>query len=231
MRAKAILFDKDGTLFDFRATWESWAAAVLLRLCDGDHGRAARAGQAIGFDLARQQFDPKSVVIAGTPQEVASALAAEFPAIGKAELITLLNEEAELAPQAEAVPLRGFLDRLRQMGMRLGVATNDAEQPALAHLTAAGIRDRFEFVAGCDSGFGAKPAPGQLNAFALRIGIPPSLIAMVGDSTHDLLAGRAAGMQTVGVLTGMAGAEDLVPHADAVLPDIGHLPAWLTEPG
>ena len=49
---------------------------------------------------------------------------------------------------------------------------------------------------------------------------------MVGDSTHDLIAGRAAGMQTVGVLTGMAEAE-LAPLADAVLPDIGHLPDWL----
>ncbi|MFD2856539.1 HAD family hydrolase [Seohaeicola zhoushanensis] len=50
---------------------------------------------------------------------------------------------------------------------------------------------------------------------------------MVGDSTHDLFAGRTAGMHTVGVLTGVAGHEDLAPHADVVLPDIGHLPAWL----
>jgi phosphoglycolate phosphatase len=50
---------------------------------------------------------------------------------------------------------------------------------------------------------------------------------MVGDSTHDLIAGRAAGMGTVAVLTGMASTSDLAPFADLVLPDIGHLPAWL----
>ena len=50
---------------------------------------------------------------------------------------------------------------------------------------------------------------------------------MVGDSTHDLRAGRAAGMQTVGVLTGTSLADELWPLADAVLPDIGHLPAWV----
>ncbi|MEH6752099.1 MAG: HAD hydrolase-like protein, partial [Paracoccaceae bacterium] len=50
---------------------------------------------------------------------------------------------------------------------------------------------------------------------------------MVGDSHHDLLAGRRAGMQTLGVLTGTALAADLAPMADAVLPDIGHIPAWL----
>lgn len=57
--------------------------------------------------------------------------------------------------------------------------------------------------------------------------IPPARFVMVGDSLHDLLAGRAAGMATVGVLTGIADHGTLAPHADAVLPDIGHLPAWL----
>jgi phosphoglycolate phosphatase len=52
---------------------------------------------------------------------------------------------------------------------------------------------------------------------------------MVGDSLHDLVAGAAAGMQRIGVLTGMARYEDLAPHADVVLPDIGHIPAWLNR--
>ena len=53
---------------------------------------------------------------------------------------------------------------------------------------------------------------------------------MVGDSRHDLIAGRAAGMRTIGVLTGMARAEDLADLADVVLPDIGHIPVWLARP-
>ena len=60
------------------------------------------------------------------------------------------------------------------------------------------------------------------------MGLAPERVVMVGDSTHDLVAGRRAGMQTLGVLTGMAGEEELAPLADAVLPDIGHIPAWLT---
>ena len=50
---------------------------------------------------------------------------------------------------------------------------------------------------------------------------------MVGDSTHDLHSGRDAGMLTVAVLTGVAREDELAPHADIVLPDIGHLPGWL----
>ena len=59
------------------------------------------------------------------------------------------------------------------------------------------------------------------------MGLAPARIVMVGDSPHDLSAGRAAGMQTVGVTTGPIPAEALAPLADAVLPDIGHLPGWL----
>jgi phosphoglycolate phosphatase len=50
---------------------------------------------------------------------------------------------------------------------------------------------------------------------------------MVGDSRHDLEAGRSAGMRTVAVLTGIAGAAELAPLADVVLTDIGALPDWL----
>ena len=227
MTIEAIMFDKDGTLFDFAATWVAWAEGFLLRATDGDRARAARIGDAIGFDLEAREFSPESIVIAGTPVEVTEVLAPHFPEMSREELFRMLNEEAEIAPQAEAVPLAAFLEQLKGFGLRLGVATNDAESPALAHLDEAGVRGMFDFIAGCDSGHGAKPAPGQLLAFAKQIGVAPERIVMVGDSTHDLFAGRAAGMKTIGVLTGMAVEGDLAPHADVVLPDIGHIPAWL----
>jgi len=105
--------------------------------------------------------------------------------------------------------------------------TNDTEYGARAHLGAAGVLERFDFIAGFDSGHGAKPAPGPLLAFARAVSVAPDRVVMVGDSTHDLIAGRRAGMACIGVLTGTALAEDLAPFADAVLPDIGHLPGWL----
>ncbi|TDK52356.1 HAD family hydrolase [Antarcticimicrobium luteum] len=231
MTIDAILFDKDGTLFDFGATWEAWAEAFLLRATGQDRPRARAIGAEIGFDLEAGRFDPSSVVIAGTPAEVAGALGPHFPHMSPAALIDMLNEEAERAPQIEAVPLAPFLDGLRGRGLRLGVATNDAEAPARAHLGAARVLDRFDFIAGFDSGHGAKPEPGPLLAFCAAVDVDPARAVMVGDSTHDLHAGRAAGMLTLGVLTGMAAADELAPHADAVLPDIGHIPAWLTARG
>ncbi|SEF59343.1 phosphoglycolate phosphatase [Jhaorihella thermophila] len=227
MRVDAILFDKDGTLFDFATTWGAWARAFLLRATGGDTARCRLVGAEIGYDFDTGRFDPSSIVIAGTTAEAAEALLPHFPEMGRHALIALLNEEAARAPQAEAVPLVPLLDDLRGRGLRLGVATNDSEGPARAHLRGAGVLDRFDFVAGFDSGHGAKPEPGPLLAFADHVAANPNRIAMVGDSLHDLVAGRAAGMVTVAVLTGLATHDDLAPHADVVLPDIGHIPGWL----
>lgn len=226
MRADGILFDKDGTLFDFNATWVAWVEALIGRWGGDDTDLRRKLAAAVGFDLRARAFLQSSVVIAGTPEDVAGALA---PVLNRpAEtLVGLLNSEAAHAPMAEAVPLLPLLTRFRAQGLKLGVATNDAEAPARAHLDAVGVTSLFDFIAGSDSGHGGKPAPGMCLGFATATGLAPARVVMVGDSTHDLHAGRAAGMQTVGVLTGLAGAEVLAPLADVILPDIGALPTWL----
>lgn len=227
MPIAALLFDKDGTLFEFAATWEAWAEAFLLRACRNDHARASMIGGHIGFDMAARSFQPDSLVIANTPAEIADAMSPHLPEMTCDALLSMMNDEAAGVTQIEAVPLVAFLDGLRADGLRLGVATNDAEAPALAHLHSVGIHGHFDFIAGFDSGHGAKPGSGQMLAFARAVAIDPGDIAMVGDSAHDLVAGRAAGMATIGVLTGIAAESDLAPHADVILPDIGHIPAWL----
>ncbi|MBN8633049.1 MAG: HAD family hydrolase [Rhodobacterales bacterium] len=221
-----LLFDKDGTLFDFRLSWGRWAAGFLQRIAE-DAAHARRLGRAIGYDLDTGTFAKDSPVIAATAADIAAAL---IPQLGKttvAELTEEINETAASAPMSEAVPLRPLLSDLRARGLRLGVATNDTEAPARRHLANHGITDCFDFISGYDSGHGAKPGPGMCLAFARQLGLDPGRVAMVGDSRHDLEAGRAAGMRTVAVLTGIARREELAPHADVVLADIGAIPAWL----
>ncbi|NHB78525.1 HAD family hydrolase [Rhodobacter calidifons] len=221
-----LLFDKDGTLFDFRVSWGRWAEGFLTRIAR-DAAHAARLGRAIGFDPATASFAPDSPVIAATAADIAAALAPELPGVTVAKLTERIDASAALAPMSEAVPLRPLLEALRGRGLRLGVATNDSEAPARQHLSRHGITDCFDFIAGYDSGHGAKPGPGMCLAFARETGLSPSRVAMVGDSLHDLEAGRAAGMRRIAVLTGVARREDLAPHADAVLRDIGEIPGWL----
>ena len=222
-----VLFDKDGTLFDFEATWNAWAAMMLTDLAAGDLNRAADLGARMGYDFAGQRFAPDSVVIAGTPDDIVRLLLPGVPELTPDQLIDRLNSAAARAPQAEAVPLGPLIAQLRGLGLKLGVATNDAEAPARAHLAGVGHEGSFDFIAGYDSGYGGKPAPDMCLGFAQAMGLAAETVLMVGDSTHDLHAGRAAGMRTVAVLTGMATRSDLAPVADYVLNDIGELPGLI----
>ncbi|WP_333712470.1 HAD family hydrolase [Yoonia sp.] len=224
---KGIIFDKDGTLFDFNATWGAWARQMLAEETGGDPLLFARLAEALGYDAAAGRFEAGSIVIAATVAEVADVFQSVLPALDRDALLDRMNAASAMVAQVEAVPLRPYFAGLHGSGLRLGIATNDAEAPARQHLLRAEVAHFFDFIAGYDSGFGAKPATGQLLAFCDRVALDPAHCLMVGDSTHDLHAGRAAGMRTVGVLTGPALQDDLAPLADVVLAHIGQIPAWL----
>ncbi|SEN27442.1 phosphoglycolate phosphatase [Pseudorhodobacter antarcticus] len=221
-----VVFDKDGTLFDFRASWGGWVQRLLGQIAVDD-AHADALAVAMGYDRETQDFVRTSPVIAGTAMDISAVLLPLMPGMDQVGLAAVLNACAQDAVMAPAVPLRPVLAALRARGLQLGLATNDSEGPARAHLNAHGIADLFDFIAGFDSGHGAKPGPGMCLAFARTTGLAPARVVMVGDSLHDLEAGRAAGMRTAAVLTGIAVAADLAPHADVVLPDIGHLGAWI----
>jgi len=225
----AILFDKDGTLFDFDATWGAWARGVVFELARGDVALAERLARTIGYDLAAQRFERHSAVIAGTVEEVAQLMVPHLPGRSVSDLVVDLDAAACRAPQVAAVDLDHCLGGLREAGLRLGVATNDSEASARAQLQRAGVEGLFDFIAGYDSGFGGKPAPGQLLAFAAQVGVAPARVAMVGDSLHDLAAARAAGMTALAVLTGPAPREVLEGAADRVFDTIDGILPWLAS--
>jgi phosphoglycolate phosphatase len=224
---RGLIFDKDGTLFDFNATWAAWLAGLIDELAEGDPARATALALELGFDLAGARFAATSPVIAGTSEVFDAAVLSVLPHMDPTDLRRRVLASTIGIHQVEATPLVPLLDRLRAAGLVLGLATNDAEVPARAHLERAGVIGHIAFIAGYDSGHGAKPEPGMLTAVSAATGVPPRDCAMIGDSTHDLDSGRAAGMRTVAVLTGIATRADLEPHADAVLETIGELPAWL----
>jgi phosphoglycolate phosphatase len=172
---------------------------------------------------------PHSIVIAGTHRQVTAAIHSKVPNWDFDYLESYLLDIAIETPQHEVVPLQKFFTSLRLMGFSLGVMTNDAEKGAQAHLKAAGIYDLLDFVAGSDTGYGSKPAPEPLLAFAEKTDLKADEIAMVGDSLHDLQAANAAGMIRVAVLTGMATEKQLKNFADIVLPSIADLPDLLQK--
>jgi phosphoglycolate phosphatase len=226
---KGIIFDKDGTLFDFNATWGTWTRSMIAAEAGDDPEKVEVLANALGYDFEGGVFWPESIVIAETVDFVADALLEHLPEVAKKDLIMRMHTAAKKVPQVQAAPLWGLLSELREMDILLGVATNDAEDNARAHLGEADVLDRFDFIAGYDSGFGYKPEPEQLLGFCTSTGLDPEDCIMVGDSTHDMKAGNAAGMRTVGVLTGPAQAYELEPYADVILNSIAELPNWIAQ--
>lgn len=222
----ALIFDKDGTLFDFRASWGAWTARLIDEVLPPGPARAEMEA-ALGFDRASNGFHPDSIVIAHTTPEIADFLAPRLPHLTHDQLVAVMNRLAAAAELVPACDLRATFTAMRARGIRLGLATNDTEMPAKNHLTRAGVIDLFDFVAGCDSGWGGKPAPGQLLAFCDQLGLDPARVGMVGDSRHDMEAGKNAGMKRIAVLTGVADRASLVPHADVVLDDISGILGWM----
>ncbi|MCW6508910.1 HAD family hydrolase [Lichenifustis flavocetrariae] len=228
MGLAGILFDKDGTFVDFDATWGA-ATYDVMRLMSGDDGAALdRIAAAMHYDLGTRRFRPTSPLIAGATKDYAHLWAEALRRRHDPALIEEMNRRFADETLRALTPIgrpSDVMAALQRRGLRLGLATNDSEASGRAQVAALGLDAHMEFLAGYDSGHGAKPDPGMVLAFAAYLGVPPESIAMVGDSRHDMTAARAAGAVAVAVLTGPATREDLLSEADHVLDGIEDLPA------
>jgi len=228
---KGLLFDKDGTLLDFHATWTPVYDRVARELAAGDTALARRLLEHGGRDPLSGRYRPGTLLAQGNTREIAEAWHPMLPGWHADALIERMDRTFTDEGVAASVPvldLAAFFARLKHRGLKLGVATSDNERAA------KGILDRFEalhlldFVAGYDSGHGVKPTPGMVQGFCAAVGLQPAEVAMIGDNRHDMEMGIAAGCGArIGVLTGTSSAADLQPLATVVLDSIAALEAWL----
>ena len=233
MTIRGLLFDKDGTLLDFYATWTPANERAALTAARGDAQVAARLLAHGGWEAEAGRLRSGSPLAAGTSDDIARTFSELLPGVDRGWLSEAVARVfVDAANDARIVPgTAEMLSRIAGRGLVLGIATNDSEagihrslkhhQEVLAH---------FAFHAGFDSGHGAKPGPGMLNAFCRMHGLRPSEVAVIGDSTHDLEMGHAGGAgMNIGVLTGTSTEAELSALADRVLPSIATLDAedWL----
>lgn len=225
---KGVLFDKDGTLFDFHRSWTSVFGEAANQLACGDEALARHLMVAAGYDVSAGRIAAGSIFAAGDTQDLADAWRPHLAAWGNDDLVRWLDALfAAMGPDA-SVPvtdLAVLFGELRARGLALGVATNDSYTSAIAAVERFGFGPHLSFCCGYDSGHGAKPGPGMAQAFCRETGLEGSSVAVVGDNTHDLEMARAAGAGlAIGVLTGSSGRDDLMPFADMVIDSIAVLP-------
>lgn len=234
MDIKAVLFDKDGTLIDFAATFDAATGLVLDELCNGDQELLVKAAEAVGYDLAAKKIMPHSIVVSGTGIQLAEILSGILQVGDVEEFGNGIDRMFGEICINTVSPIDGAekaLDRLHGEGLILGMSTNDIEENAVDQMEAIQFDHMFETILGRDSGYGSKPGPGMANAFVNSLGLQPYQVMMVGDSVHDLEAGLSAGMVTVAVETGPADREELELHADFVIPSVRDLPELLAQNG
>ncbi len=224
---KGLLFDKDGTLFDFNKSWGAWARQFIDDFVPDQEKRLALAN-AFDFDYENAVFLPHSAIIAGTSQEIFQAIASVFPEMPADQIADAVIRSTRAAPMAPVCDLPSYFGALKADGYVLGIATNDSQGGAERQLEQFGILELFDYVAGADSGYGAKPGAGMCQGFLQTQNLSPEQAVMIGDSPYDIISGQAAGLLTVGVLTGTASVDDLA-MADIVLPDITQIPDWLAS--
>ena len=226
---RGMIFDKDGTLVDFHGTWDP-ATGAGLRAATADEATLQAAADAIGYDLATNTIRPDSIFIAETNDVIFAALEPhlDIEEFGEA----CMHAAADTTVPADGLP--ELLTSLRIRGVGLAVATNDWEEIATDQLEILGWSDLFDVVMGSDSGHGAKPEPGMVLEAARRLGVEPAEAIMVGDTAHDLHAGRSAGMETV-LVTGSGSTAAVTPEvvglADIVVTSLAELEAELIGRG
>lgn len=228
---RGILFDKDGTLIDFQATWFAIGDHLALRAAGGDRDKANALLETAGYDFANHCFKADSVFAAGTNADVVALWYPDVPAAERAVMTVGFDRFTAEEGATQSVPLPGSRDAIAALhaaGFRLGVATNDSTGGAEKTLLALGVAQMFDAAYGYDGVANPKPAPDPVYAFCDLTGLKPSQIAVVGDNRHDLEMARAGGVGlAIGVLSGTGTRESLAPLADVVLGSVAELPQFL----
>jgi phosphoglycolate phosphatase len=209
-----IGFDLDGTLVD---TAPDLGRAV-------NHALAVIGREPVSNDVTRQ------LVGGGTRAMLTRALERTGGMIGEEEFAALYEEligcyEQHTSDDSKPYPgCLAALDALTARGCKLAVVTNKLEYLARKLLDELQMTERFACILGGDTlGPGrAKPAPDMIEAALERSG--GTRFAMVGDSSFDVRAAKAAGAPCVVLSVGYhdappetLGADALIDHYDELM--------------
>ncbi len=185
-RLDAVLFDLDGTLIDSIDLIIN-SALYAFEKC----GHPAPASEAWLADLGLPLRTMFGRFI--TDEEKIEELV-----VGYREY-QLANHDRLVRPYEEVATT---LDDLHGRGYELAVVTSKSEPLAKRGLAHVGLDGFFDVIVGLESCKRHKPDPEPVRTALDRLGISPEAAAFVGDSPHDMAAGRAAGVVTVAALWG-----------------------------
>ncbi len=127
-------------------------------------------------------------------------------------------------------PVTGVIEMLRDLNRRyhLAIITTRSHREAQAFLEQQALTDVVRVITGRDDTWRLKPHPSPVLHTAQRLGVAVERCLMVGDTTVDIEAARAAGAWSVGVLCGFGQRDELErAGADLILDTTADLQDWM----
>jgi pyrophosphatase PpaX len=180
-----ILLDLDGTVID---------SVALIR---ESHRHAVRTV------LGEEWEDERLVANVGRPLLEQMAAFSPERSYELYEVYREWNHANTAALLLAYADIEGALLRLRGAGRRLGIVTSKSRDAvALAWEVLPTLPELFDVVVAAEDSERHKPAPDPLLVALERLGAGTDGACYVGDSPFDILAGRAAGLVTIGVTWG-----------------------------
>ncbi len=221
---QAVLLDLDGTLIDSMGIYFELVDLVFRRL-----ELPAISRPQVVEALKGGSFDWDAVL-------------PEMHTVQKARLISrawdIIDDVAPALFKNRARLVAGtapVLEDLAQREIKIGVVTSTSAkyiEKKLALLEAAGCRQHVQAVITADDVKSRKPSPEPLLAASTRLQTSARHCVYVGDMRTDIIAGHAAGMQTVAVLSGLDDRNAFAAvHPHAVIASIADLPQLISVDG
>ena len=202
---QTVLFDLDGTLID-----------SIRLILDSYHHTLATHG-------IPPRTDDHWLRGVGTPLSVQFAEWRDD--LGKLEAMVATYREYNLAHHDRMVTVYpgvvAALGAIRAAGRRTGLGTSKNRQGALRGLSLVRLEAMMDVLVCADEVTNPKPHPEPVEKAVALLGADPATTVYVGDSIHDMVSGRAAGVRTAAALWGPFGRE----HLELASPDY-----WLETP-
>lgn len=206
---EVILFDVDGTLLDTRE--------YIL-------GGFEHALAAVGFPVPSRDF---LVAQIGHPLE---QIYRELAGADLEPRLTELHRAFQSANLELSVAFPGVADvlsRLASAGIPMAAVTSRSRRTSVRTLELAGIASCFSAVISAEDSPAMKPDPAPLLLALERVGAVGRRAVMVGDTEHDVYAGKRIGAFTVAALYGFGAGRALAASPDCTIADITELPSAL----
>ena len=207
-----IVFDWDGTLMDSTSTivHSIQGACRDLGLVEPSDD-AARHIIGLGLNEAIAYLLPQ------LPET-------EYPRLIERYRYYYLGKDHEIPLFAGA---DGVVRDLHAAGFLLGVATGKSRRGLDSVLDHTGLRPYFHATRCADECF-SKPHPEMLEQLMIELGMARDRTLMIGDTSHDLLMAKNAGVASLAVSYGAHARADLLAHAPLeCVGNIQEMETWL----